>query len=132
MAPWIRVATSSNLCRPIGIGAFKVFQVLRRLVNKFYDPFLSFNPLPLGAVLLGTSMALFAREAEPLVLRLAALMIPTLMVWGAKDKIVPVSNAYSAARLHPSCKLHVFENGGHFAYSREARRFAAILADFLH
>ncbi len=131
VAPWIRLLTRPGICRPIGIAVINIFKAVKQVINKINSPLRLFNPLPVGAVLMGASITIFANEAEPLVLKLAALMIPTLFIWGARDKIVPVSNAYAAARLHPDSKLHVFENGGHFAYSREIKRFTALLADFL-
>lgn len=131
LAPWIRLTTKSVFCRPLGTVIVNSFNVVKWIANTVFNAMHFINPLPLASVLLGASMTLFASEADSLILKLSALAIPMMVIWGAKDKILPVSNAYSASKLHPDCKLHIFENGGHSAYSRESTKFAALLADFL-
>jgi len=54
-----------------------------------------------------------------------------LLVWGARDNIIPVSNAYAAARLIPGCQVHVFEDGGHSVYRQRVKEFTQLLAGFL-
>jgi len=54
-----------------------------------------------------------------------------LLVWGAKDSIVPVSNAYAAAQLIPDCQLHVFEGCGHSVYKQKVQEFSHLLTKFL-
>ncbi len=130
LAPWVRLTTRSAICRPVGLVIVNLFKAVKWIIKKLSNS-VPINPLPLASVLLGASMAVFAKEADSMILKLAALAIPLLVVWGAKDKILPVSNAYSASSLHPDCRLHIFENGGHSAYSRESKQFAALLADFL-
>ena len=51
-----------------------------------------------------------------LIHRLSEIMGPTLIVWGAKDPILPVSQAYAAAQLIPDCQVKVFKDGGHSVY----------------
>ena len=94
-------------------------------------PFRFMNPLPIAMVLLGASVTIFRQEATVLVTQLAMLMIPTLLVWGARDSIVPVSNAYAAARLIPGCQIRVFEDGGHSVYRQKVKEFAHLLTGFL-
>lgn len=132
MAPWLLLTTISGFCHPVGALLVNVLKAVKWTANRLFNSVQSLNPpLPLATVFLGASMALFAKEADSLVLELAALAIPMLVVWGAKDKLLPVSNAYYVSRLHPACKIHIFKNGGHSAYSKEAGKFAAVLADFL-
>jgi pimeloyl-ACP methyl ester carboxylesterase len=45
--------------------------------------------------------------------------LPCYVVWGAKDLVVPVSQAYAAAELIPDCQLKIFENYGHNVYRDE-------------
>jgi len=56
---------------------------------------------------------------------------PTLLVWGARDNIVPAMHAYAAARVIPDCRLHVFEDCGHSAYRDRSLEFSRLLAEFL-
>jgi len=52
-------------------------------------------------------------------------------VWGAKDPIVPVSQAYAAAKLIPDCQVKVFEGSGHSVYREEIQEFSQLLTKFL-
>jgi pimeloyl-ACP methyl ester carboxylesterase len=56
---------------------------------------------------------------------------PTLLVWGAQDRDVPLSAAQAMARLIPSAQLVVFENAGHFAYLDHFDRFRLLVGRFL-
>jgi pimeloyl-ACP methyl ester carboxylesterase len=57
--------------------------------------------------------------------------VPTLIVWGDHDRIIPVAHAYRAAEAIPSARLEVFEGAGHFLPWQDADRFLAVLEDFL-
>ena len=57
--------------------------------------------------------------------------MPTLIVWGDHDRIIPVSHAYRAAEAIPGARLEIIEGAGHFLPWRNADRFLAILKDFL-
>jgi len=57
--------------------------------------------------------------------------VPTLIVWGDRDRIIPVSHAYRAAEAIPGARLEVIEGAGHFLPWRNADRFLAILEEFL-
>jgi pimeloyl-ACP methyl ester carboxylesterase len=56
---------------------------------------------------------------------------PTLLVWGAQDRDVPLSAAQAMARLIPGAQLVVFENAGHFAYLDHFDRFRLLVGRFL-
>lgn len=129
---WLRLVSFSTLCRSLGVAAATFMRTVARAVNAVYAPFKFMNPLPIAMVLLGASMAIFRQEATVLLPQLAALMIPTLLVWGAKDNIVPVSNAYDAAKLVPGCQVHVFEDGGHSVYRHKVKEFGQLLTGFLN
>lgn len=57
--------------------------------------------------------------------------LPTLIVWGDRDRIIPVSHAYRAAEAIPGARLEIFKGAGHFLPWRDADRFLAVLEDFL-
>jgi pimeloyl-ACP methyl ester carboxylesterase len=56
---------------------------------------------------------------------------PTLIVWGAKDSIIPVSHAYAAHVALPGSRLEIFEQARHFPHVDEPARFVEVLEDFL-
>ncbi|MBN7549390.1 alpha/beta fold hydrolase, partial [Mycobacteroides abscessus subsp. abscessus] len=41
--------------------------------------------------------------------------LPTLMIWGENDDIIPVDHAYTALQARPGCRLEVLPAVGHFA-----------------
>jgi pimeloyl-ACP methyl ester carboxylesterase len=57
--------------------------------------------------------------------------MPTLLVWGSHDRIVPVGHAYRAHTAMPGSRLEVFRGAGHFPFHVEPERFVAVLEDFL-
>jgi pimeloyl-ACP methyl ester carboxylesterase len=60
-----------------------------------------------------------------------AAELPTLIVWGERDRILPVKHAYAAHEAMPGSRLEIFERSGHFPHRAEPTRFADVLADFL-
>jgi len=57
--------------------------------------------------------------------------MPTLIVWGDHDRIIPVDHAYLAHEAIPNSKLEVMEGVGHYPHVEEPVRFVEILRDFL-
>jgi pimeloyl-ACP methyl ester carboxylesterase len=60
-----------------------------------------------------------------------AQALPTLIVWGDRDRIIPVSHAYLAAEAMPGAQLEIIEGAGHFLPWRNAEEFLLILTRFL-
>jgi pimeloyl-ACP methyl ester carboxylesterase len=58
--------------------------------------------------------------------------MPTLIVWGDRDNIIPVSHAHAAHAAMPESRLEIMQGAGHFPHSEEPARFAEILIDFLN
>jgi len=56
---------------------------------------------------------------------------PTLIVWGAKDTVIPVSHAYAAHDVIEGSRLEIFEQSRHFPHQDEPARFSQVLVDFL-
>lgn len=55
----------------------------------------------------------------------------TLIVWGALDRIIPVSHSYAAHTALPGSRLEIFEQASHFPHQDEPGRFTRTLVDFL-
>ena len=60
-----------------------------------------------------------------------AELVPTLIVWGERDRIIPVSHAYAAHEAIPGSRLEIIEGVGHFPQVEAADRFLDILVDFI-
>jgi pimeloyl-ACP methyl ester carboxylesterase len=61
-----------------------------------------------------------------------AARVPTLIVWGDHDRIIPLVQAYQAHEAIPDSRLEVLHGVGHFPQVEDPIRFVEILADFLH
>ncbi|MDQ1519480.1 MAG: hypothetical protein QOI55_553 [Actinomycetota bacterium] len=57
--------------------------------------------------------------------------LPTLLVWGDADRIIPVSHAYAAHEAMPGSHLEVFEGVGHFPHCEDPERFVEVLRAFM-
>ena len=58
-------------------------------------------------------------------------VVPTLIVWGEADPVIPVAHAYAAHDAMPGSRLEVLPGVGHFPHCEDPRRFAAILLDWV-
>jgi pimeloyl-ACP methyl ester carboxylesterase len=63
--------------------------------------------------------------------RLATIEMPTMIVWGLSDRVVPVAAAASYHRRIPDSRLEIFERTGHVPQLERPARFNALLDDFL-
>ncbi|MGH7434336.1 MAG: alpha/beta fold hydrolase [Polyangiaceae bacterium] len=57
--------------------------------------------------------------------------MPTLIVWGEKDSILPVAHARAAHEQIAGSRLEVFAGAGHFPHLDEPFRFVSVLTDFI-
>jgi pimeloyl-ACP methyl ester carboxylesterase len=57
--------------------------------------------------------------------------VPTLIVWGNRDGVIPVAHAYAAHELMPGSRLEIIEGAGHFVPIDHPDEVAAILDDFV-
>jgi pimeloyl-ACP methyl ester carboxylesterase len=88
-------------------------------------------PLSPASVTIGGNITTFRQQSMVLENRLAEVAVPTLLVWGAKDPIVPVRHAYQAAKVIPDCRVKVFENRGHNVHRDELAEFSSTVRGFL-
>ncbi len=57
--------------------------------------------------------------------------IPTLVVWGTKDRMIPAWHAASATTSIPHCRVELFQGAGHFPHLDDPDRFAALVREFI-
>lgn len=57
--------------------------------------------------------------------------VPTLLIWGAKDAIIPVGHGIDAHRAMPGSRLEIFQDAAHFPHHTDPARFLRVLRDFL-
>ncbi len=57
--------------------------------------------------------------------------LPTLIVWGTRDRMIPAWHATAAQSVMPGSRVELFEGAGHFPHLDEPDRFAEVLRDFV-
>ena len=60
-----------------------------------------------------------------------AAHVPTLIVWGERDRMIPVAHGRAAHAAIPGSRLEVFPDSGHFPHRDRPRRFVEVLVDFI-
>jgi haloalkane dehalogenase len=63
--------------------------------------------------------------------QLAALGIPAVIVWGAKDEFAPVGGGYRFSKQFPDARFVVLDDAGHFLMEDDPDRVAAEVREFL-
>jgi pimeloyl-ACP methyl ester carboxylesterase len=57
--------------------------------------------------------------------------MPTLLVWGRRDAVIPLDHGERAHAAMPGSRLVVFDQAGHFPHHADAPRFNSVLREFL-
>lgn len=70
---------------------------------------------------------MFNRRLAPL---LGDMRVPTLLVWGEKDKVVPLACAKQFEAAIPNATLTVLYGAGHVVELEEPQQLASLIADF--
>ncbi len=60
-----------------------------------------------------------------------AAEVPTMLIWGGRDSMIPVAHAHAASAAIPGSRLEVFPEAGHFPHRDDPRRFVEVVLDFL-
>jgi len=58
-------------------------------------------------------------------------LLPSMVIWGRRDPLIPVSHAMTAHKELPGSRLEIFEEAGHFPQLQDPIRFAYTLIDFI-
>ena len=57
--------------------------------------------------------------------------LPTLIVWGDHDNIIPVEHAHAAHEVIVGSRLEILDGVGHFPHAEDPDRFVEVLTDFM-
>jgi pimeloyl-ACP methyl ester carboxylesterase len=127
---WIRLLCLPALVRSIGAIATGVMKAVRWAARQL-NPAGLLMPLSPAAMAVGGNITTFKKQTHVLESRLSEVAMPTLLVWGGKDPIVPVGHAYKAAGMIPNCQVKVFKRRGHNVHRDELKQFSRTIAAFL-
>ena len=60
-----------------------------------------------------------------------AAHLPTLIVWGERDPIIPAAHGEAAHAAIPGSRLEIFAGAGHFPHREQPVRFVSLVEDFM-
>jgi pimeloyl-ACP methyl ester carboxylesterase len=128
MTPFLTGNRRAFLTRPLGrkLAFGRVF----RNPNKLRPELLQEQTRP-GLQAPGFHDALMSIGGYDTRERLPEIEIPTLVVWGLNDQIVPVEAALGYHRLIPRSRLEIFERTGHLPQLERPTRFNPLLEEFI-
>jgi pimeloyl-ACP methyl ester carboxylesterase len=63
--------------------------------------------------------------------KLSLIKIPTLLIWGSNDRIIPVEYSKDFASSIPNCELVIMDECGHIPYEEKPSEFSKLVLDFL-
>lgn len=69
------------------------------------------------------------RELESTLPKIAG--IPTLLIWGSKDRVVDLQSAEIMAQRLPGARLSVMDGAGHLPYEEQPEEFSRVVREFL-
>ena len=131
IALWSRILSLPIFYRITKKTIVSVFRAIEWLVKKINYPLEKVTPPSLFRMSIGKSIMSIKGQTTVLANRLSELLMPTLLVWGAKDSIVPVRHAILAAERIPNCQVRVFQDSGHSVYRHRIREFSDLMVRFL-
>jgi pimeloyl-ACP methyl ester carboxylesterase len=131
IALWVRFFSLPAIIKSFG-SVFMAAMKSIKWVAEQLNPAGVIMHLSPAAMTVGGSISTFHEQTLSLEQRLPEVKMPTLLVWGGRDPIVPVMQAYRAAKVIPDCRIEVFKKQGHNVHRNELKKFSSILNGFLH
>jgi len=131
IALWIRFLSRSAFQKSFGEAAIAFFTAIKWLGRRLNAPFRFNSPLSRLKIDIGRSTTTLKGQATIVANQLSELVMPTLLIWGADDKIIPPRHAYAAAEVIPDCQVNVLDGGGHHVHTQKTAEFSEIMTSFL-
>jgi 2-hydroxy-6-oxonona-2,4-dienedioate hydrolase len=94
------------------------------------DNFISSMSRP-NAKMVFISTLLGMKNAPTLTEKLQLIKIPTMLVWGTEDKLIPFEYAKQFAASMKNCYFVEMKNCGHTPFEEEPEKFSKLILDFL-
>jgi pimeloyl-ACP methyl ester carboxylesterase len=129
IAFWVRLFSIPAIIRSIGSIVEYSIKSARWIYRKVKSADFAM-PFTEASMIIGENMSNIKQQSLVLASRLGEVNVPTLLIWGGRDPVVPVRHAYAAARVIPDCRVKVFKNRGHNVHRDELKQFSSLLKGF--
>jgi pimeloyl-ACP methyl ester carboxylesterase len=131
VAFWLRLISLPAIIRLVGTIFVWGFKAVKWLISHL-NPARYILPLTPASMGVGVRISDFHHQTLVLEKRLKEVKVPTLLIWGARDPVVPVKQAYRAAKMIPHCQLLVFKHSGHNVHRENLKNFSYLVEQFLN
>lgn len=101
----------------------------QKINAKIIEDFVTRMKLP-NAKMAFMSTLLGLKNAENILETLKTISIPTLIVWGERDPVIPIKYADSFVSSIKDCRFYRMDNCGHTPYVDEPEKFTKLVTDF--
>ncbi len=132
VAIWVWLFTRKLVLQPAGWLVLNVLRFLKWFRykssrNTHYEE----ASITKASINIGKCVTTLKDQATIMTKKLPGLLIPTLLVWGEKDRIVPCKHAHQASKIIPDCRVKIFRGVGHSIYRDKLEEFSMVIGKFL-
>jgi pimeloyl-ACP methyl ester carboxylesterase len=130
IALWLRLISLPTVIKIFGSLVGNAIKFAGWMLKQA-NPFELVLPVSPVFVRIGTSIANFHQQNLVLEKYLSKIKMPTMLVWGGRDPVVPVKQAYRAVKKIPNARLLVFKHSGHNVHREQLKNFSRLIYEFL-
>jgi len=98
--------------------------------SSIVDGFIERMKMP-NAKMAFMSTILGLKNAEIITNKLKTINVPTLIIWGSDDPVIPINHADGFVSSIKDCRFYRMDNCGHTPYVDDPLRFSQLVLDFL-
>jgi len=113
------------------LNAFQVMSGSKKVNEKIVSGFIERMQLP-NAKVAFLSTLLGLSNSKVITEKLQLITIPTLIIWGENDPVIPIEYAQSFISGINDCRFYKMIGCGHTPYVEEPDKFYQIVSDFLN
>lgn len=99
--------------------------------SSIVDSFIERMKMP-NAKMAFMSTVLGLKNAEIITTKLKNINVPTLIIWGSDDPVIPINHADGFVSSIKDCRFYRMDNCGHTPYVQDPKSFSKIVLDFLN
>ena len=112
-------------------NAFQMMAGSSRVINeKIIEDFVQRMKLP-NAKMAFMSTLLGLKNAEVITKSLQKITVPSLIIWGEDDPVIPIKYADDFVSSIQDCRFYMMDNCGHTPYVDDPASFSKLVLDFL-
>jgi pimeloyl-ACP methyl ester carboxylesterase len=130
VALWLRLISLPTIVKLLGSLVGLTIKFIGWMLKQA-NPFELVLPISPVVVRIGTSIANFHQQNLVLEKYLPKIKVPTMLIWGARDSVVPVKTAYRAVKEFPNARLMVFKKSGHNVHREQLKNVTRLIYKFI-